>query len=141
MKVILLKDIKGVGRRFEEKEVANGYAANFLIPRQMAKYSSPQALKEVEQMRAQKDKNEAQTQEKIEELLKNLHGVKMEMPANDKGHLFKGVGKKEISKTTGIPEDLIVLDEALKEIGEHQVIINIGGKEKKLTLEIIPSTK
>lgn len=53
MKVILLKDVKGVGRRFEEKVVSEGYAINFLFPQKMAIAHNQQAINQVNQLKAQ----------------------------------------------------------------------------------------
>ncbi|MSR87818.1 MAG: 50S ribosomal protein L9 [Candidatus Zambryskibacteria bacterium] len=53
MKVILLKDVKGVGRRFDEKSVSDGYAANFLIPRNLALMADKTGLAKVKQLKAQ----------------------------------------------------------------------------------------
>ena len=48
MKIILKEDIKGVGRKYEVKNVADGYANNFLIPKKLAEYASPEAVKKAE---------------------------------------------------------------------------------------------
>ena len=140
MKVILLQDVKGIGKKFEEKEVANGYAANFLIPRQLAKYASTQALKEVESLKAQRKTSEQAELEKIEKKLKDLNVLKISTSANDQGHLFAKIGKKEIAKLIGISENLIILDEPIKEVGTHQVLVRVGegenAKEKKLNVEV-----
>lgn len=145
MKVILLKDVKGVGRRFEEKEVASGYASNFLIPRQLAKYATPQAVNEVKNLKAGQEKSRAKDLEKIEEKLKDLKDLRITVAANDQGHLFAKIGKKEISDATGLPEEIIELETPIKELGTHTVLIKVGdptkdgaSKEKKITLEVRP---
>ena len=52
MKVILKADIKGVGRKYEIKEVSDGYANNFLIPKKLVEYASPEAVKKADILRA-----------------------------------------------------------------------------------------
>ncbi len=53
MKVILLKDIQSVGRKFDVKEVADGHAMNFLFPRKLAEMATDKSLKRIEQMKNQ----------------------------------------------------------------------------------------
>ncbi|MFH0804085.1 MAG: bL9 family ribosomal protein, partial [Candidatus Zambryskibacteria bacterium] len=48
MRVILKENIKGVGRKYEVKNVADGYANNFLIPKKLAEYASPEAVRKAE---------------------------------------------------------------------------------------------
>ncbi|MEX2013532.1 MAG: 50S ribosomal protein L9 [Parcubacteria group bacterium] len=67
MKVVLLKDIKGVGKKFEEKEVSNGYAANFLIPKKLVVPVSPTFLNMIKQMKEQDDKKRAEEEKEINE--------------------------------------------------------------------------
>ena len=65
MKVILLKDVKGTGKKGEVKEVSDGYARNFLLPKKMAKVADNQAVKELKEqnksaeIKAQKEYEEA----------------------------------------------------------------------------------
>jgi len=69
MKVILLKDIKGVGKRFEEKNVSDGYANNFLIPKSLAVPVSPASINAVKQMRELSEKNRTTEEKEINEKL------------------------------------------------------------------------
>ncbi|MEK7461690.1 MAG: 50S ribosomal protein L9 [Patescibacteria group bacterium] len=69
MKIILLKDIKGVGKRFEEKSVSNGHAMNFLIPKKLAVPVSPVSLNMVRQMKEQSEKQRAEEEKEINEKL------------------------------------------------------------------------
>ena len=70
MKVILLKDVKGVGKRFEEKSVS-GYAMNFLIPKKLAVPVSPASLNIVKQMKERSEKKRMEEEkEKNEKLSK-----------------------------------------------------------------------
>lgn len=139
MKIILLKDVKGVGKKFEEKQVPDGYALNFLIPRQLARHATPQVLKELESLKAQREKSESLELEKLEEKLKGLNEVQIKAKANEQGHLFAKIGKREISNATGLPEEIILLDTPIKEAGTHSVLVRVGEEEKKLTLEVLRS--
>ena len=144
MKIILLKDVQKVGRRFDIKNVAEGYALNFLIPRGLASIATPQAVAKIET-----EKKKAQAEEKIQEelLAKNLDTIKgltlkLKEKANDKGHLFAGITKEilatEILKATRLNIDLgfIKLDKPIKEVGEHKVTIEALHKKAEFTVII-----
>lgn len=59
MKIILLKDVKGVGQRFEEKNVSDGYAANFLFPKQLAVIADEAGKRRAAEVKAQSAKRHA----------------------------------------------------------------------------------
>jgi len=100
MKIILLKDIPKVGRKYDIKNVADGYALNLLIPRGLAQIATPQTEKNIEAMKA-KDLVEKKVQGEL--LVKNLEVLKdlvinMKEKANEKGHLFAGVTKEKLKR-------------------------------------------
>ena len=66
MKVILLKDVKGVGKMWEEKQVSDGYAGNFLLPRQLAVVADATGIRKAEQMKAQQEKKHSQEEKRLE---------------------------------------------------------------------------
>ncbi len=144
MKVILLKDIPKLGRKFEIKDVAEGYALNSLIPKGEVKNATPNALKELETMRKQQE-TELKIQEEL--LAKNLDEVdgktvEISLQANKQGHLFAGLHTEEISqfikKSThaDILPAFIHLEKPIKETGDHKIEIKAGGKTATLTLSI-----
>ena len=127
------------------KEVSRGFAQNKLIPNREATLATPAALKNIENQRAQLD-----AQKKIREdlIIKNIEDIKgtkitIQGKANDKGHLFAGIHKEEIipalkeQTRLDIDEDHLVLEEALKEIGEHKIGMKVGDMEAEFTVEII----
>ncbi|HEY4528205.1 MAG TPA: 50S ribosomal protein L9 [Candidatus Paceibacterota bacterium] len=69
MKIILLKDVKGVGKIFEEKEVSDGYALNFLIPKNLAVPVSPTSLNMIKQMKEQGEKSKTEEEKEVNEKL------------------------------------------------------------------------
>ena len=69
MKIILLKDVKGIGKRFEEKNVSDGYANNFLIIKNLAASVSPASLNMIRQMKEQDEKKRAEEEKEINEKL------------------------------------------------------------------------
>ena len=145
MKVILLKDVSKIGKKFEVKDVSDGYAVNFLFPRGLAQIATGSSVKGVETMKAQMN-----SEKKIKEdlLLKNivdLKGAHVEVTekANDKGHLFAGLHADEIATLVQaqtrlqISAEHIKLDKPIKEVGDHTIKVSVDGKEAEFTLKII----
>ena len=144
MKIILLKDVAKLGKKYDIKNVADGHALNMLIPRGLAMTATPQAVKQVEMMK-QKDMTETKIQEDL--LAKNLEVIKtvtisLKEKANDKGHLFAGVTKEmlagEILKEIrlNIDPESIKLEKPIKEVGEHKVVVEAMGKKAEFTVRI-----
>jgi large subunit ribosomal protein L9 len=144
MKIILLKDVPKVGKKFDVKDVAEGYALNFLIPRGLGSVATPQAVAKIDA-----EKQKAITEGKIQEelLAKNLEVIKnlrldIKEKANDKGHLFAGVTKEilisEILKATrlNLNPEFIKLDKPIKEVGEHKVTVEALHKKAEFTVNI-----
>ncbi len=144
MKIILLQDVPGVGKKWEIKEEKGGYARNYLLARNLATLATPKALKDAKLKQAQ----EAQKRALHEDLLgKSLESLKdsaiiIERMANEKGHLFDGVDAKEIAgllkeKLKGeISPDYIQLEKPIKEIGKHEITVQKGDLKVSFTIEI-----
>ena len=134
MKVILKDNIKGVGRKYEIKNVADGYANNFLIPRKLAEYASPEAVKRADVLRsatlAEVEIREKLTEKQIE-MLKEVKIV-LKKKTNDKGHLFEQIHPGEISEALEsqakieIDSEFLSTGNPIKEIGEHTVSAEVG---------------
>jgi large subunit ribosomal protein L9 len=142
MKVIFLSDVPRVGKKYDTKEVNDGYAVNFLLPRKLAIVATPKAVAELE-MRQKEIVLEREVQESL--LLKNLEEIKGKIvtitgKANDKGHLFSAIHKKEIIEAmkeqnrADIGEEFIVLEKPIKEVGEFDISISIRGKKSSFKL-------
>ncbi|TSC70969.1 MAG: large subunit ribosomal protein L9 [Parcubacteria group bacterium Gr01-1014_46] len=145
MKVILLKDVQKVGRKYDVKEVADGFALNLLIPRGLAKVATKDAVLKIEELRAN-DLTNKKIQEEL--LIKNLEVIKslkveLKEKANEKGHLFAGVTKEmileEVKKVTKLNLNLdnIKLDKPIKETGEHKIVVEAMGKKAEFVVNII----
>ena len=133
MRMIFLKDVAGVGRKSEIKDVAEGYARNFLIPRGLASVATSAKVRDAE---AAQLKNEVHKKVQDDLLLKNLlslHGTTliMERKANEQGHLFEGIHAKDIAEEIRkrahieIPPEAIALPEPLKAVGEHEISVSM----------------
>lgn len=144
MKVILLKDIPKVGKKFEIKDISDGHVTNFLLPKGLVALATSQAVQKINQVK-EKEQSEKKIQSDL--LLKSLDTLKkaeirFKGKANEKGHLFAGISKdmliEEIYKQThlNLDSDFIVLEKPIKEIGEHKIIIKALDKSTELTLVV-----
>lgn len=144
MKIILLKDVRGVGRKYDVKDVGDGYAMNKLIPQ---KYAEPATQQAIAKIQALKEKND--TMRKVDEELarKNIEqlesqGVEMIEQANEQGHLFAGVHTKEITSAIktqlhlDIDPEWILLEKPIKTVGETVVPVEWNGVSGSFTLSI-----
>lgn len=127
MKVILLQDIRGVGRRFEVKEVSDGYARNFLIPKKLAAIADAKHLAE----KASHDKAAAEEIAKLQAVAKKLeqNPLQFTIKTGKHGEAFGSVSKHDIEKmlhATGYMNCGVVLPHTIKGTGEHEVEVNLG---------------
>ena len=142
MRVIFLKDVPRVGKKHDIKEVNDGYAMNFLLPRGLAQTATPKAVAELE-LRKKEILIEREVKESL--LNKNLEEIKgkaitIKGKANEQGSLFSAIHKKEIIDTlkkehhADIGEEFIILEKPIKEVGEHEIPISIKGKKSSFKL-------
>jgi large subunit ribosomal protein L9 len=144
MKIILLKDVKKIGRKYEVKDVADGQAMNMLIPRGMALPATPGNVKMIEDKRSADMNDVAKTEAELQKVLNEIKGISIEMTGkvNDKGHLFAGIHKEAIAekvhkeKGLRINSDMIVLEHPIKEVGEHAITVKVNKREVAFKLII-----
>src|SRR3989338_8566966 len=113
MKIVLLKEVAGVGRKYDVKTVSDGYALNFLIPKKLALVATPDVVGHAERLKSQEG-----TEKKIQEdlLLKNIASLKdvvieIACKANEKGHLFASIHADTIVKELKAQKGIDVLPE------------------------------
>lgn len=141
MKIILLQDVPKTGRKYDIKNVSSGYARNFLFPRGLAELATFDKIKSAEIIEKQAEQKRAVQSNILDKNIDSLEGLIIEIKekANEKGHLFAGIHKKEISKILrekkhlDVPIELIELDEPIKETGKHKIKV----KDKEFILNII----
>lgn len=135
MRIIFLQDVQGVGRKFEIKEIKDGYARNFLLPRQLAAVATAEALKKLERQKEVWEKEKTLQLIRLKELAEGLKGkiLEFELKTGTKGEVFGSVTASDIKKTLGndFAGAKINLTKPLKELGEHAVSIDLG--EARLT--------
>jgi len=133
MKVILLKDVKGSGKKGDILEVSDGHGRNFLIPRGLAKPATDSTIREQEHIKAseksRKDK-ELTDAKALGERLSAL-AVQLKGKAGDGGKLFGSLTSKDIAEAleaqhgVALDKRKIVLDGSIKEQGEREVEIKL----------------
>lgn len=135
MKVILSRDVKGLGRKNEIKEVPQGYAENFLLRNRFATAATPRAIADHE-ARLRRESDEAAAREAIvRETLGGLDGKRVELKerANERGHLFAKVHGPELVRAIGsqlgpaIDESWLAKGVDIRETGEHAVVLKAAG--------------
>lgn len=144
MKVILLDDVKKIGKRYEIKDVKSGFARNFLIPQKKAMPATDKNLAQFEKKKSEQDEKQKLQEELLLKNLEELKNIKVTIaaPANEEGHLYAQVDKKDIAEALSeqahieLAEDYIQLEKPLKEIGVFEVKVSIGESEGSLQLGI-----
>lgn len=135
MRVLLLKDVKGLGKAGEVKEVAGGYAANYLFPNKLAQQVTEgsvkvaQQIKAAEVRKAEKKANEAKT------LAAKLEGqtVVFKARSGEGDRLYGSITAQDVAdalnKSTGLSVDkrLFDLEHPIKALGDHAVTLRLGG--------------
>ncbi len=144
MKVILLKDVGGVGQHGVVKDVADGYALNFLIPRGLAVQATPARLAEHEKQQKAEAGNTALRDAQWQQIIEILSDGKITIAAraNEHGHLYQSIPAEtigeEIAKTYNIalPKGAVVVKEPIKTLGTSQVEVKFGAKSAVVTVEV-----
>ncbi|WP_331775914.1 50S ribosomal protein L9 [Sulfurospirillum sp. 1612] len=146
MKVLLIKDVKSLGKKGEIKEVKDGYGRNFLIGKGLALHATNEVLRKYEADQKRKAEAEAEEIETLTKLKEDLANKKLvitrKLGAN--GSLFGAVTKDEISQElfsqhqVKIDKKQIEMDKAIKTTGDFTISAKLGhGIHADLTLEII----
>ena len=141
MKVIFLKDVGGVGQKGTVKEVADGYAFNHLIPNGLAKQATVEAMADHNRRKEIDAKVSEEKNAIIFANLKAIEGKKFTLKAraNERGHLFKGVGKSDVAKTVGhgVRSDMIADIGTIKDVGGYQIKIAAAGATATVKFNIV----
>lgn len=131
MRIILLKDVKGLGRKGEVREVNDGYARNALIPKKLAQIATSSGIESVKNDLMQKKEAHDAKIAHFKQLSKSIESAKVQfsLKAGNKGELFGSVTTKDIQselKKFNADEADVILEHPIKTIGMHPVIIDFG---------------
>ena len=136
MKVILLKDVKGTGKKNEVKEVSDGYARNFLLPKKLAVPADNTNMKELNEKNKSIENKAQKEYEAAVELGKRMEelNVVIYSKAGDGGRLFGSITSKDIAEqikkqhNIEVDKRKITLDEPIRVLGSRFVDIKIHQK-------------
>ncbi len=132
----MINDVDPVGKRGENKRVTEGFARNFLFPRNLAVLATEGSLKNMKLLQASWTRKTAKEKEAAKELAEKLNNLSIRVTkrAGDKGRLFGSVTNSElaelIQKETKIEVDKkSIVTDHIKELGQHEVIIKLAPEE------------
>ena len=146
MKVILTEEIRGLGTRGEVVTVKDGYARNFLLPKNLAREATTGNMKQIEHERrkwallAQQEKDAAQ---KAADKVKGVK-IRIEKRVGENGHLFGSVTANEIAdalaaKGIEVDKRRIELAQPIKNIGVHDVEVRLHRDvSASIQVEVVP---
>jgi len=146
MRVILLRDVENLGKKYDIKKVKDGYARNFLIPQGLAKPITEEVLIWLETKKEIEAKKAEEELKKIQEKATAIDGQELIIPVKmgEEGQLFESITSQKISeklKELGfeIKKNQIDLPESIKELGEFPIKIkfehNLEAEIKVIVIE------
>ncbi|MBN2462750.1 MAG: 50S ribosomal protein L9 [Dehalococcoidia bacterium] len=148
MKVIFLKDVPK-GKKGEIKDVADGYARNFLLPKGLALPATPSAAEAAKVLSEEKAERQARQREELGRIAQDLGGkeLRFKVKAGAKGRLHGAITSADIadefSRLTGfeIDKKRVELEEPLHNLGDYEVAISLGtGSETKIKVVVEEET-
>lgn len=149
MKVILLKDVEKLGKKFEIKEVKDGFAKNFLFPKKLAKPATEKNLKWLEKkLKKEKEKAELELKQ-YQKIASSLDGLEISFEAKvkEKNIIYEKITPLKIAEKLremgfDVTKNQIELKEPIKEIGEFDVKIKFPHNlEATIKVIVAPSEK
>lgn len=149
MKVVLIKNVNGLGKIGDIREVKDGFARNFLLPQGFVRQATEDAVSEVEAVKVRKEKNKIKQAKKYQELAGKINNLKliMKVKADEKKKLFGSVNSAAISeelkkRNYEIDSKFIKLEEPIKTLGYYEVNLDFGsGVSAKLGLTVAREEK
>lgn len=147
MKVLLRADVEGVGRKGEILQVADGFARNYLIPKNRAIEATPGVEAQAAAMRRSAAQKEAQERERAQSVARALVPLVVRIPARagPEGRLFGSVTAADVAEAataqSGVELDrrALRIEEPIRALGSHEVGVKLAGDvEFTLTVEVVP---
>jgi len=146
MKIILLKDVEKLGKKGEVKNVADGYARNFLIPNKLAALATKSELAKLEKQKKIETEKAEEELKLYQKIASQIDGLEIEIlvKVSEEDKLFGAVTTSQIAeklkeKNFEIKKEQIKLEEPIKEIGEYEVTVefphNLETKIKVIIIE------
>ena len=134
MKVILMTDVPALGQRGETRDVANGYARNFLLPRKLAVPATPANLKNVEHLKRQRAREEERALETAKATGERIEGLTLAVTAraSGDGRLYGSVCPHDVVEflerhKISVEKRRVAMDEPIKAVGDYKVLVRLHG--------------
>ena len=150
MKVVLLKDVKNIGKRDEIITVSDGYARNFLFPQRLAAEATAGTLKEIGKKRAAQEARDAEQLAEARAKAAALKGkiIELAIKCGSQGRLYGSVTTAEVAEAlekqhgTAVDKRKIDLGDPIKEVGDREISIRLHpGVTTNMTLRVKPLEK
>jgi large subunit ribosomal protein L9 len=146
MKVILKRDVKGLGREGDLKEVKDGYARNFLLPTAAAVVADKGAVANWERHKDQREERDRSARAEAEATAEKLRNLRLEVPvkAGERGRLFGAVTGHQIAELIhreGVELDrhALHLREPIKTLGDYRIDVRVmPGVEATVSVSVVP---
>ncbi len=152
MKVILLEDVDKVGKKYQIKEVADGFAKNSLMPQGLAKLADKKTMDWANNQQEIEEEKDKEALEKAGNLASSLDGFEIEIPVKvgDKGQMFKKIDEKDIAEKFQelgykVDKKQIILAEPIDDLGEFEAKVrfehNLECQIKVIVIEELTKEK
>jgi large subunit ribosomal protein L9 len=148
MKIILLQDVDGLGKKYEVKDVKDGHARNLLLPEKMARAATKEALKWLSDQKEVIEKEAEEDLKKIQAVASGLDGleINIEVKVGDEGQLFESINSQKIIeklKEMGfeVKKSQVKMESPIKELGEFPININLAHNMEAEVKVIISAEK
>ncbi len=132
MKIILMEDVPALGHRGEVRDVATGYARNYLLPKNLALPATPGNLQNLEHLKRQRERVETKAREEAEAAADRIAALELAVAtrASEDGRLFGSVSAQDIVEflerhRVPVEKRRVLLEEPIKALGEYQVPIRL----------------
>lgn len=146
MKVILLADVKGSGKKEEIVNVSDGYARNFLFPKKLAVEATPGAAKEIERKKAAERQREMERRQAADAKAKTLRGrvITVTAKAGSQGRLYGSITGQEVAEALNaqyqveVDKRKIELNETIRTVGEYEAVVKLYPEiTAKMTVKVV----
>ncbi|MBI4011067.1 MAG: 50S ribosomal protein L9 [Candidatus Rokubacteria bacterium] len=132
MKIILMEDVPSLGHRGEVRDVATGYARNYLLPKKLALPATPGNLQNLEHLTRQRERVEAKAREEAQATADRIAALELAVAtrASEDGRLFGSVSAQDIVEFLGrhripVEKRRVLLEEPIKALGDYQVPVRL----------------
>lgn len=145
MKVILLKNVDKVGRAGETKEVAEGFARNFLIPKGLARLATSGFVAKVEAQKQAAAEKVVHEEKRMKKMAKEISGaeIKIQAKVGEGGKLYGSVGAEDVARELkrngfNVESGQLKMDKSIKDVGGHEIVVKLNrGFEAKILVRVV----